>query len=649
MSESIELCALRDGFWDLIASYPSSQEQIAIKEAANIQSGYLAVAVLSVEKMRVTYYASLRNVPQPDYYEIRKSVRADRPTMRQKTMPQAMGTPRPSEKPDNHAPPANNTPTKSATPKEKHAPEHSFLERLLDAIMYLLTGSHFYPDMEEKSPTDTHTAPASKAAHTAPSTDNEGAAEQNTTKDLQSLLENHLKQEEEAQKKAQISKEVEEKIAKEDAESTPAISLKADERKAQKKNPFLKDDVQAEQHETTANDATDNPSKAPVLKHENAALPKIGGGHLNVPHSHNTQENAPNFLQQLTDADDDYEKAKAHIQKKLLDAVERAKQIAWLPEQNMMRGTLQLASILLLCGIGRKICSDTGIPGGIGNTCIARALEELDLSEKQSYICTLHIDRILSEPNNKLMYLIGRAYGANILHDTESRIDLLSIFNAWEANTLETFFEIDESGNAGKLSKLPYLKAISIMLTDIVGFTKQSNENGEKWVKDVVYAHTRMTKTVAGRHKGEYLQSTGDGSLMIFTTPEAAMHAAVELEIMQQNFCRRVKARAFDVRIAISHGIPIKTQSGLHGPPIEELTVIDRAMKNGTIAVTKAIADGAKPHGFKFSLISEEKFPIYEFSAYTGSHNINTEDDETLPDMETAPLATQEGQQPHDN
>jgi hypothetical protein len=51
MSESIELCVLREGYWDLISTYPPSQEGIAIKEAANIQTGYAAVAVLSAYRL----------------------------------------------------------------------------------------------------------------------------------------------------------------------------------------------------------------------------------------------------------------------------------------------------------------------------------------------------------------------------------------------------------------------------------------------------------------------------------------------------------------------------------------------------------------------------------------------------------------------
>ncbi len=654
MSDTIELCALRDGFWDLISTYDTSQEKIAIQEAANIQTGYAAVAVLSVEQMHVSYYVSLKGMPKPSYYDIRKSVKAERPTMRQKSnAKKTIGKPKQQTLADtgNAVPSATaqmKTAARNSSPK-KEAPQ-SFWDIIIESIYYLITGKKL-SDQDDSNPKDT-THPAEAPLPDSSQKDQDKAAQE---ANIQNLLEAHLEEEFNTPKKADTTEPPEVLEMDNEVPDTAQISNKnpfkpKGSNQKDGPNPLTKS-VQKEQQSLENN----NQDKQAVnLKSTNAALPKIGGGHIPNPSAQNTQQNGNNtsnqFWKQLDEGEEDFEHARHHVQKSLFEAVERAKQLAWLPEQGVMRGTLQIAAILLICGIGRKLCSHVGLPGGIGNQAIGHTLEQLGLSERQAFICALHVDRILTEPKNNLMYLIGRAYGANILNDSEQRIDLLSIFNAWENDDLERFFEVDEAKNTTKLSKLPYLKPISIMLTDIVSFTAQSNEKGEKWVKDVVHAHNRMTKTVAVHQKGEYIQGTGDGALLIFTTPESAMHAAMELQFMHQNFCRRVSSRKFDIRIAISHGIPIQTQSGLHGPAIEELNIIHRSMNSDGIAVTKGIAGVAEQHGFQFNLQDEENsIPIYEFTTYTGAHTVENTGD-TIPEIEPTETAVavealqQEGQ-----
>ncbi|MEC9291333.1 MAG: adenylate/guanylate cyclase domain-containing protein [Pseudomonadota bacterium] len=638
MSDTIELCALRDGFWDLISTYDASQEKIAIQEAANIQTGYAAVAVLSVEQMHVSYYISLKGMPKPSYYDIRKSVKAERPTMREKSnAKKTIGAPK--KQTTAHA--GNTAPSPAAQMKtetqgagsRKEAPQ-SFWDMIIESIYYLITGKKL-SEQDEQKPKDTTHPQAAPFPDEATKDDDDTAQERN----IQNLLEAHLEEEFNTPKETDTT-EPPEILEMEDEIPTAA--------QISKKNPFKPQGAKTEdgpnpltksaQKEQQVLHGQSDEKKAINLKNTNAALPKIGGGHIPNPTAQNAQQNGNGnnnqFWNNIEEGEEDFEQARHQIQKSLFEAIERAKQLAWLPEQGVMRGTLQIAAILLICGIGRKLCSHVGLPGGIGNQAIGHTLEQLGLSEKQAFICALHVDRILTEPKNNLMYLIGRAYGANILNDSEQRIDLLSIFNAWENDDLERFFEVDEEKNTTKLSKLPYLKPISIMLTDIVSFTAQSNEKGEKWVKDVVHAHNRMTKTVAVHQKGEYIQGTGDGALLIFTTPESAMHAAMELQFMHQNFCRRVSSRKFDIRIAISHGIPIQTQSGLHGPAIEELNIIHRSMDSDGIAVTKGIASVAEQHGFQFNLQDEEaSVPIYEFTTYTGAHTVENTGD-IIPEIE---------------
>jgi hypothetical protein len=644
MSESIELCALREGYWDLISTYPPSQEGIAIKEAANIQTGYAAVAVLSVEKMHIAYYITLRNIPKPTYYDIRKSVKAERPTMRQKTKPKKTTKPAKSQDKTTSAPAENAPKPVAAALEDTH--ELSFFEKLIDSLFYLLTGKHVKesPHSKTQEKENSVTSVTSQGEQTLsgePVTDSQ-QTEENT---LENLLETQLEEE------AEVSPPSEDTVPdtaqapdthKETKAPPPQDAISA-------KNPFKA----KEENKNTSSPLMQPPErekKNAALKNTKASLPKIGGGHIPNPStpqkSQSTQDKGTAFWNNIAEDEDDFESIRLQIQKSLFGAIERAKQLAWLPEQSTMRGTLQLASILLICGIGRKLCSHVGVPGGLGNQVIADTLEQLGLSDKQAFICALHVDRILSDHKNNLMYLIGRAYGANILNDTEQRIDLLSIFNAWEANELEKYFEVDEEKNTAKLSKLPYLKAISILLTDIVNFTGQSNEKGEKWVKDVVHAHNRMTKTITAHQKGEYIQGTGDGALLIFTSPQAAMHAALELQFMHQNFCRRVASRHFDIRVAVSHGIPIQTQSGLHGPPIEELHMIHKEMGDIGIAVTKGIANIAEQHGFQFNLNEETAFPIYEFTTYTGAHTVSDKDQTKEQHAETpAEKMQEEGQQ----
>src|SRR5215204_3758877 len=76
---------------------------------------------------------------------------------------------------------------------------------------------------------------------------------------------------------------------------------------------------------------------------------------------------------------------------------------------------------------------------------------------------------------------------------------------------------------------------LTILFTDLVEHTALYTRLGESTARDVILAHFRVLRTVIAAHDGREIKSEGDRLMVIFTSTNAAVHAAIE---MQQSVAR---------------------------------------------------------------------------------------------------------------
>lgn len=72
-------------------------------------------------------------------------------------------------------------------------------------------------------------------------------------------------------------------------------------------------------------------------------------------------------------------------------------------------------------------------------------------------------------------------------------------------------------------------QAITIVFTDLEGFTHFTSEQGDEAAIELIGAHNRVTGPIIRSRGGHIVKRLGDGLLLSFPQPEAAVLAAVEL------------------------------------------------------------------------------------------------------------------------
>jgi class 3 adenylate cyclase len=143
------------------------------------------------------------------------------------------------------------------------------------------------------------------------------------------------------------------------------------------------------------------------------------------------------------------------------------------------------------------------------------------------------------------------------------------------------------------LERLAKRGAIAIMFTDIVDFTKATDEGGDKSATKLLDAHDAIVETHVGRNKGRIVKSLGDGSMAAFTDPSAAVRAAVGI-LESVRDLPPVRGWRLRIRIGIDVGKPSRRGDDYIGHTVNLAARLTRRARAGEALVTDAVHQAAK-------------------------------------------------------
>lgn len=155
----------------------------------------------------------------------------------------------------------------------------------------------------------------------------------------------------------------------------------------------------------------------------------------------------------------------------------------------------------------------------------------------------------------------------------------------------------------------PVRKPVTVMFTDLLGFTALSEKLEPDRALDIVNRHFETCTTVISRHGGEVNKLIGDGLLAYFqqaTPVEAAMAAREIIEAMEK---RRAAARLGSVDRVVFAGVGLcyglVTEGNVGGRSKKEFTIMGRTVNLAArleamtrqlkvpVVMTKAVASAA--------------------------------------------------------
>lgn len=140
----------------------------------------------------------------------------------------------------------------------------------------------------------------------------------------------------------------------------------------------------------------------------------------------------------------------------------------------------------------------------------------------------------------------------------------------------------------------------TLLYTDIEGHTGIIRHLGDDLGRRVLREHERITRDVIQGHGGTEVMTRGDGFLVSFTTAQAALECAAELQ-------RRLADAGADlpvelrVRVGINAGEPIREGDELHGAAVKAAQAIAGRAVGGQVLVANVVRELAAGKSFAFA------------------------------------------------
>ncbi len=135
---------------------------------------------------------------------------------------------------------------------------------------------------------------------------------------------------------------------------------------------------------------------------------------------------------------------------------------------------------------------------------------------------------------------------------------------------------------------------MTIFFSDIENSTALNSELGdEEWVK-LLAAHDRLLHTYVEKHRGMIVKSQGDGYMVVFSTPELALGASLDIQralSAKRQRSRRLRRTPIRVRIGLHTGTAIEKEGDYFGRNVAMAARVASMADGGEILVSTDIAE----------------------------------------------------------
>jgi class 3 adenylate cyclase len=135
---------------------------------------------------------------------------------------------------------------------------------------------------------------------------------------------------------------------------------------------------------------------------------------------------------------------------------------------------------------------------------------------------------------------------------------------------------------------------VAVMFTDLVGSTGLAESLGDTTWHEMLAGHRQLVRKCVDDHDGTEVSTQGDGFLVRFETPDAAIACAISL----QRSMADTRARGSfvpELRVGIHAGEAVADDNDLVGRVINLASRVTDAAEPGEILITEPVADHLSP------------------------------------------------------
>jgi class 3 adenylate cyclase len=159
------------------------------------------------------------------------------------------------------------------------------------------------------------------------------------------------------------------------------------------------------------------------------------------------------------------------------------------------------------------------------------------------------------------------------------------------SSSIDAVFSAVESEHADLRPHAAADGSVTILFSDIEGFTALTERLGDHRAHDVLRAHNALIRGEVRRHRGVEVKSHGDGFMVAFTRPAAALHCAVGIQRALDAFSAEHPETPLRVRIGAHTGEVIAEAQDFFGRTVIVAARVADAARGGEILVSEALRE----------------------------------------------------------
>ncbi len=133
-------------------------------------------------------------------------------------------------------------------------------------------------------------------------------------------------------------------------------------------------------------------------------------------------------------------------------------------------------------------------------------------------------------------------------------------------------------------------KVLTILFTDMKGFTERSGTRTRREVLDIVQRHDGLLRPIILRFGGRVVKTIGDAFFAVFESPTNAVHCGLLMQATLRDYNAAAPESArMEVRVAINTGEVQITTDDIFGEPVNVASRINTITEPGEVYFTHAV------------------------------------------------------------
>jgi class 3 adenylate cyclase/tetratricopeptide (TPR) repeat protein len=179
-------------------------------------------------------------------------------------------------------------------------------------------------------------------------------------------------------------------------------------------------------------------------------------------------------------------------------------------------------------------------------------------------------------------------------------------------------------------------RALTIMLTDVVGSTALRRTRGDRDADDILGLQAAIVYEQVTSFGGRVRKSLGDGFLISFPSSVAAVRAAAAIQRAVQEHNRADPQRAVEIRIGIHNGQVAERDGDLRGQAVHAAARVMAEAVGGQILITDDVRKHAEPQ-LDWSFLDSGLFWLRGFPESWRLYEVSWDDATAIGRLSTAP------------